>query len=187
MNIIVGISGASGVIMGRHLLSALKGFPEVKTHLIITEEAEINFELERAGAVTEAKALADCIYDNADFAAPVASGSFEAAGMIVIPCSMKTVAGIACGYSENLLLRAADVTLKESRPLVLAPREMPFSKLHLRNLWTAADCGATIIVPALTFYNGADTVEKQIDHVVGKILQRFGLKYERFRPWEKAG
>ena len=103
-----------------------------------------------------------------------------------MPCSMASVAGIANGFATNLLLRAADVCLKEERRLVLVPRETPLSRLHLRNLSIASELGCTIIPPMLTFYNGADTVDKQIDHIIGKVLKRFGITYDNFRPWTGA-
>ncbi|MBR2215679.1 MAG: UbiX family flavin prenyltransferase [Selenomonadaceae bacterium] len=183
MRLVIGISGASGVIMGYELLKVLRATPEVETHLVITEGAKKTFSLETGISPTQAEALADFAYDSADFAAPIASGSFLTAGMVVMPCSMKTLAGITVGYAENLLLRAADVTLKEGRPLVLVPRETPLSKLHLRNLKEAADLGATILPPMLTFYNGADTVEKQINHLLGKTLRLLGLDMPGFKSW----
>ena len=186
-NIIVGLSGASGVIMGRYLLEALHPLPNVTTHLVITAGAADNMTLEQAGTPEDFTRLADYIHDNRDFTAPIASGSFKTAGMVVIPCSMKTVAGIAVGFADNLLLRAADVTLKEGRPLLIVPRELPFSALHLKNLHKVAKYGATVMAPVLTFYNGADTVEKQIQHLIGKILDRFGLPYAHFRPWKRKG
>ena len=105
--------------------------------------------------------------------------------MIVLPCSMKTLAGIVSGYSDNLLLRAADVCLKEGRKLVLCPREMPLGKVHLRNLKDAADLGCTIVPPMLTFYSGQTTLEDQLDQIVGKLLMPFGLPFQNFRPWQE--
>lgn len=187
MRLIVGISGASGVVMGYELLKALKAFPQVETHLVVTKGAAVNFPYETSLALEEVEALADVVHDNQNLAAPISSGSFVTAGMVIIPCSMKTVAGIASGFATNLLLRAADVCLKENRRLVIVPREMPFSRIHLRNLKEAADCGCTVIPPMLTFYNQADTVEKQIRHILGKILRQFGLEYEHFVPWQPEG
>ena len=153
LRLIVGISGASGVIMGWYLLKALHELPEVETHLIITEGAAVTFP-------------------------------YETNGMIIIPCSMKTVAGIVSGYTDDLLLRAADVCLKEGRKVVIVPREMPMSRIHLRNIKEAADYGCIVVPPVLTFYNGADTVEKQIQHIVGKILMQFHISYRDFVPWQ---
>ena len=184
MRLIIGISGASGVCMGYSLLQALKDMPQVETHLVITKGAAENFRLETDFSLEEVTKLADFSYSNKDLAAPIASGSFRTEGMIIIPCSMKTLAGIASGFSENLLLRAADVCLKEGRPLVLVPREPPLSRIHLRNLKEAADSGCTIIPPMLTFYNRADTVEKQVQHILGKVLNCFGIEYSAFVPWK---
>ena len=184
--LIIGISGASGVIMGYRLLQALQDVPDMETHLVITEGAARNFACETELALTDVQALADVVYDNQDLAAAIASGSFETAGMIIMPCSMASVAGIANGFATNLLLRAADVCLKEERRLVRVPRETPLSRLHLRNLSIASELGCTIIPPMLTFYNGADTVDKQIDHIIGKVLKRFGITYDNFRPWTGA-
>ena len=184
MRLIVGISGASGVIMGWYLLRALHEMPEVKTHLIITEGASVTFPYETELSLAEVCAFADVVHDNHDMAASISSGSYETDGMIIIPCSMKTVAGIVSGYTDDLLLRAADVCLKEGRKVVIVPREMPMSRIHLRNIKEAADYGCIVVPPVLTFYNGADTVEKQIQHIVGKILMQFHISYRDFVPWQ---
>ncbi len=184
MRLIIGISGASGVIMGYELLQALRKFPTVETHLVVTEGAVLNFRYEADLSVADVAAMADVVHDNRNLAASISSGSFQIDGMIVVPCSMKTLAGIASGFAENLLLRAADVCLKEGRKVVLVPREMPMSRIHLRNLKEAADSGCVIVPPMLTFYNQANTLEKQVQHVIGKILRQFGLESEAFVPWE---
>lgn len=184
MRLIVGISGASGVIMGRRLLETLRASADAEIHLIVTEAAERTWAFECDKPIRELYDLADVVYDNHDLAAAVASGSFRTDGMIVLPCSMKTLAGIASGYAENLLLRAADVCLKEGRRLVICPREMPLGRIHLRNLTLAAEAGAAIVPPMLTFYNRPTTVDEQIDHVIGKILFRFGIVPDNFRAWE---
>jgi 4-hydroxy-3-polyprenylbenzoate decarboxylase len=184
MRIIVGISGASGVVMGYYLLKALSTFPNIEKHLVITEGARRTFPYETDITVDEVCALADVVHNNQNMAASISSGSFKTDGMIIIPCSMKTVAGIVSGYADNLLLRAADVCLKEGRKVVIVPREMPFSRIHLRNIKAAADYGCVVVPPVLTFYNGADTMEKQINHIIGKILMQFGLDYKNFVAWE---
>lgn len=184
--IIVGISGASGVLMGYELLKALRAHPEVETHLVLSSGAKLNFSLETDLSPETVCALADFVYDEHDLAALISSGSFVTEGMIVIPCSMKTLAAIASGYSDNLLVRAADVCLKEGRKVVLVPRETPLSKIHLRNLQTAADAGCAIVPPMLTFYNGADSLQKQMDHIIGKVLLQFRLQSDRFVPWDGA-
>ena len=184
MRLIVGISGASGVIMGYYLLKALRQIPQMEIHLIITEGAAKNFECETKLNIEDVKALADVVHDNKNMAASISSGSFKTDGMIIMPCSMKTVAGIASGYAANLLLRSADVCMKEGRKIVLVPREMPFNRIHLRNLEMLAEYGCSIVPPMLTFYNNADTVDKQIKHVIGKVLLQFGIDYKDFVAWK---
>lgn len=183
MRIIVGISGASGAVLGIEMLKALKSHPECETHLIVTQGALTTLACESEVGLKEMTALADCCYDVNDLAAPVASGSFKTDGMVIIPCSMKTLAAVVHGYADNLLVRAADVCLKEKRRLILVPRETPLSKIHLRNLMEASDCGCTIIPPMLTFYNRPKTIEDQVNHIIGKILMQFGLEHKSFRPW----
>lgn len=185
--IIVGLSGASGAVMGYAMLKALRWHPEVEIHLVSTQGARRTLECETELTWEQVAALAHVVHDERNFAASISSGSFRTEGMIVIPCSMKSLAGIVSGYSDNLLLRAADVCLKEGRKVVLVPREMPLGKVHLRNLSQAADLGCAIVPPMLTFYNHADTVEKQIDHVIGKVLMQFGLRHDAFRAWEGDG
>ncbi|MDR2006310.1 MAG: UbiX family flavin prenyltransferase [Acidaminococcales bacterium] len=184
MRLIIGISGASGVIMGYELLKALQSVPDCEKHLVITEGAVKNFACETNLGIDEIAALADYNHDNKNMAASISSGSFKTDGMIVVPCSMKTVAGIAAGFAGNLLLRAADVCLKESRRVVIVPREMPLSRIHLRNIKEAADSGCIVIPPMLTFYNGANSVEKQVQHIIGKIFMQFGIVYDKFTAWE---
>lgn len=183
MKIIVGVSGASGAVMSRTVLTALRR-AGCETHLVVTEAASRTWELETGASPDALVCLADCVYDAHDMAARISSGSFVTDGMIVLPCSMKTLAGIVSGYTDNLLLRAADVCLKENRRVVLCPREMPLGRVHLRNLLAAAELGCTIVPPVLTFYNGAQTVQQQIDHVVGKVLLQFGIEYDNFVPWK---
>lgn len=182
--IIVGLTGASGPVMGHALLQALRRHPEIEIHLVSTPGARATLAQESDLGYEELEQLAHVVHDEKNMAASISSGSFRTDGMIVIPCSMKSLAGIVSGYSDNLLLRAADVCLKEGRKVVLVPREMPFGKIHLRNLQQAADLGCTIVPPVLTFYNKADTVRKQIDHIIGKILMQFGLEHDAFRAWE---
>ncbi|MDR1617026.1 MAG: UbiX family flavin prenyltransferase, partial [Syntrophomonadaceae bacterium] len=143
-----------------------------------------NFAYETSLSLDEVYALADVVHDNKNLAASISSGSFKTDGMIVAPCSMKTLAGIAAGYTENLLLRAVDVCIKDSRKVVIVPRETPLSRLHLRNMKEAADYGCIVVPPLLTFYNGADTLQKQIDHIVGKIFMQLDIDYKKFVPWK---
>ena len=174
MRLIIGMSGASGVIIAIELLRRLKKL-DVETYLIITHGAELTIRHETNLDPFEIRQLAFHSYSMGDIDADIASGSFIHDGMIIVPCSMKTVAGLAIGYAENLLLRAADVCIKEHRRLIVVPREIPLSTIHLRNMTTLAECGAMIIPPMLTFYNVPHTIEEQIDHIVGKILMPFGL------------
>ncbi len=182
MRLIIGISGASGVVMGYELLRALRE-ADVETHLVVTEAAAQTLACETSLALEDLTAVATASYDARGMAARIASGSFPTDGMIVIPCSMKTLAGIVGGYADNLLLRAADVCLKEGRKLVLVPRETPLSRVHLRNMTEAASLGCAIVPPMLTFYGGSDTVEKQINHIIGKIFLQFGLTYKKSTSW----
>jgi 4-hydroxy-3-polyprenylbenzoate decarboxylase len=184
MRLIVGISGASGVIFGYELLKALKLVPDCEVHLVVTEGAVRNFSCETDLPMDDVRSLADVVHDNRNMAASISSGSFKTDGMIVAPCSMKTLAGIAAGYAENLLLRAVDVCIKEGRKVVIAPREMPLSRLHLRNMKEAADYGCIVIPPFFTFYNGANTLQKQLNHIIGKILMQFGIDYRDFVSWK---
>ena len=184
MRIIVGISGASGVEMGYSLLQALKASPGCETHLVITRGAKIVWKQESARPLEELSREADFQHDDEDLAAVIASGSFETAGMVVLPCSMKTLSAVASGYAAGLLVRAVDVCLKEGRKVVLCPREMPLGKIHLKNMLQAAELGCSIIPPMLTFYNNSISVAEQVDHLVGKILMQFGLRHSSFRPWQ---
>ena len=142
-------------------------------------------ELETNLQLTDITSLADFVHDEDNMASSISSGSFQTDGIIVIPCSMKTLSGIVNGYDSNLLIRATDVCQKENRRVVLVPREMPLSKVHLRNMAQAAADGCVIIPPMLTLYNNADTVQKQIDHIIGKIMSQFGLNYSKFVPWQE--
>lgn len=184
MRIIVGISGASGVILGYHLLKALKTLPGCETHLVITNGAKLTFDCETELKIEEVEKLADYVYDDNNLASLISSGSYITDGMIVIPCSMKTLSGIVNGYSENLLVRAVDVCLKENRKVILVPREMPFGKIHVDNIKKASDYGCIIIPPVLTFYNNPKTIEDQINHIIGKILYQYGIIYKDFKVWD---
>jgi len=187
MRIIVGISGASGVEMGLSLLRALKAQPDCETHLVMTKGAKATWKQESAKSLEELALEADFHHDDEDLGAAISSGSFETAGMAVLPCSMKTLSAVANGYAAGLLVRAADVCLKEGRKVVLCPRETPLGKVHLKNMLQAAELGCSILPPMLTFYNDFASVAEQIDHIVGKILMQFGLRHGSFRPWQGGG
>lgn len=180
--LVVGISGASGVILGIEVLKALKSNPEWESHLVVSRMAEETILLETGYGMEEVASLADKAYDVCDLSASISSGTFKTEGMAIVPCSMKTVAGIACGYSGNLLLRAADVTIKEGRKLVIAARECPLSAVHLKNLLILSQLGAVIMPPMLTFYNRPQSLSDMTNHITGKILGRFGIEHD-YNRW----
>lgn len=182
--LIIGMSGASGAPLTVELLRQLRGrHPEIETHLIVTKGAEMTLAQETDVSLEELKALASVCHANDDIGAAPASGSFKTMGMLVAPCSMKTVAGIVSGYSDNLLLRAADVCLKERRKLVLVARESPFSTVHLRNLYEASQLGAVILPPMLTYYNHPASLGECTRYTVNRILAQFDLDEGSYQ-WE---
>lgn len=181
--IIVGMSGASGAPIAVELLRQLKNHPDVEVHLVISRGAELTIDQETELSVSQVKDLADVVYDNCNIGASIASGSFKTDGMIVVPCSMKTLAGIVTGYSDTLLLRAADVVLKERRKLVLVPRECPLSNIHLRNMYEVSQAGAVVMPPVLSYYNKPESVEDCTRHIVGKILDQFELEGDGYHRW----
>ena len=180
--IVVGISGASGVIYGIRILTLLKK-SDYETYLIISEAGKTNIAIETGYTTEQVAAMASCTYANADVAAAVASGSFLTEGMIVAPCTIKSLSGIANSFTDNLLLRAADVTLKEKRKLVLMVRETPLHKGHLRLMTMAADMGAHILPPIPSFYHHPKTIEDIIDQTVGKIFDYLGIAHSLFQRW----
>ena len=183
MRLIIGISGASGVIYGIRLLEALREAPEVETHLIISNGGKVNIALETDWKVRDVEALADVVYSDSDVAATIASGSFRTGGMIVAPCSMKTLGAVVNSYAANLLVRAADVTLKEGRKLVLVPRETPLHAGHLRLMHEAALMGAVVAPPVPGFYAKPASVEDIVNHTVGRLMDLFGLETDLVRRW----
>ncbi|MBN1878129.1 MAG: UbiX family flavin prenyltransferase [Anaerolineae bacterium] len=183
LRIIIGISGASGAIYGVRLLQALQAL-EVETHLVITPQAEIALEEETSWTLTAVKALATVVYAPDDLAATIASGSFSTNGMVVAPCSIKTLSAIAYSYTDNLLTRAADVMLKEGRPLILMVRETPLHLGHLRLMVRAAECGAILMPPIPTFYARPSTIEDLIDQTIGRVLARLGVQNNLCRVWK---
>jgi polyprenyl P-hydroxybenzoate/phenylacrylic acid decarboxylase-like protein len=185
--LVVGISGASGAVLGIELLQAMAAMPGWETHLVVTGGARRTIAHETGYSPGQVSALATRCHPVEDIGAAIASGTFRTAGMVVIPCSMKTVAGIATGYSDNLLLRAADVTLKERRKLVLVARESPLSPVHLRNLQIVSDFGGIILPPVLTFYNHPSGIGDLTRHIVGKVLDVFGLELPTFQRWGQDG
>lgn len=181
--ILVGISGASGAPIAIRLLQQLKENPEVETHLVMTYGAELTIEQESGYTVEQVKELADVAYENHAIGDKPASGSFSIDVMIIVPCSMKTAAGIACGYSDNLLLRAADVMIKESRPLILVARESPLSPIHLRNLQELSMIGVQIIPPMVSYYQGFTSIEEWTNNFVERLLEKLGLN-NHMQTWK---
>lgn len=181
--VLVGISGASGAPIAIRLLQRLKVNQDVETHLIISDSACLTIEQETEYSVQQVQALADVVYDIKKIGARPASGSFQIDKMIIVPCSMKTVAGIASGYSDNLLLRSADVMLKEGRPLFLVARESPVSLIHLRNLQELSMSGARIIPPMVSYYQGYKTIEEWTNHFVERLLDKMEIQ-NNVKAWD---
>jgi 4-hydroxy-3-polyprenylbenzoate decarboxylase len=180
--IVIGISGASGVIYGVRMLSLLKE-KDFETHLILSEAGKKNIEIETSFKSSDVTAMARYTYDNRDVGAALASGSFLTGGMVVVPCTIKTLSGIANSYTDNLLVRAADVTLKEKRKLVLVVRETPLHQGHLRLMTMAADMGAHILPPIPSFYHQPKTIEDLIDQTIGKVFDYLDIKHDLFKRW----
>jgi 4-hydroxy-3-polyprenylbenzoate decarboxylase len=182
--LIVGISGSSGSILGIKLLEFLWS-ENYETHLIISSPSESIISHETEYEVEDVKKLATNTYDYKDFFAPIASGSFKTDGMVIIPCSMKTLAGVASGYSDNLMLRAADVCLKERRKLVLVTRETPLSLIHIKNMSKVTKAGALVLPPMLSFYSKPKTIDDMINHTIGKVLDVLGIDNKLYERWGK--
>jgi 4-hydroxy-3-polyprenylbenzoate decarboxylase len=187
MRLIVGISGASGVIYGIRLLEVLKGLRDVETHLVVSNGGKLTISLESKIPLKQVEELASVVHSDQNLAATIASGSFRTDGMIVAPCSMKTLSGIVSSYADTLMVRAADVVLKERRRLVLIPREMPLHEGHCRLMYEAARMGAVIAPPMPAFYNDPKTVDDIINHTVGRVLDLFGLDSGMVKRWRGAG
>ncbi len=190
--LVIGISGSSGVVLGIRLLQALRPGPnrqdwrggEVETHLVLTPAARLTIEQETSWKPADVQALADVTYSDRDIGAAIASGSFVTEGMVVIPCSIKSLSAIANSYAADLLSRAADVTLKEGRPLLLVVRETPLHRGHLRLMDRAAAAGAIIFPPVPAFYTHPQTLDEVVDNLVGRVLLRLGIENDLFQPWQ---
>ena len=181
--IIVGIAGASGVIYGIEALRLLAKM-DFEAHLVLSEAAKRNIKIETDFKIEEVESFAHVVHDSKDVGSSIASGSFITMGMIVAPCTIKTLSGIANSYTNNLLIRAADVTLKEKRKLVLVVRETPLHKGHLRLMTMAADMGAHILPPVPSFYHQPKTIEDIIHQTIGKIFDHFHIEHQLFKRWE---
>ncbi|WP_327174530.1 non-oxidative hydroxyarylic acid decarboxylases subunit B [Streptomyces sp. NBC_01335] len=184
MRLIVGMTGATGAAIGVRLLENLAELPDVETHLVLSRWARATIELETGRPVAEVNALADVVHSPDDQGATISSGSFRTDGMVIVPCSMKTLAGIRAGYAEGLVARAADVVLKERRRLVLVPRETPLSEIHLENMLALARMGARIVPPMPAFYNHPRSVDDIVDHITARVLDQFDLPAPAARRWE---
>lgn len=182
--IIVGITGASGAPFAVRLLETLQQTPSVETHLVMSAWARTNIEMETTHSVREVCALADVTYKLGEQGAAISSGSFRTDGMIVVPCSMRTLAAIRYGLADNLICRAADVVLKEGRRLVLAPRETPLSTIHLENMLALSKMGVRIVPPMPAFYNRPQKIGDIVDHCVTRILDQFGVETPYAKRWE---
>ena len=183
MRLVVGISGSTGSIYGIRLLEILRSVPEMETHLIISAPAKRTILEETDCSVKDVERLATHVYDNKDIGAALASGSFKTAGMVIAPCSIKTVSALANCHADTLICRAGDVTLKEGRPLVVVVRETPLHIGHLRQLLALAEIGAVILPPMPAFYNRPKTLDDIVNHTVGRILDRLGIPHELAPEW----
>jgi len=181
--LVIGMTGATGAIFGVRLLEALADM-DVEAHLIISKWAQQTIEHETARSLEDLRALATQIYSAGDMGAKVSSGSFQTDGMVVVPCSMRSVAAIAHGNGDHLVHRAADVILKERRKLVLVARETPLNDIHLENLLKLSRMGVTILPPMPAFYNGPETLADMVDHIVMRILDQFGITTDMARRWD---
>jgi 4-hydroxy-3-polyprenylbenzoate decarboxylase len=181
--LIVGITGASGAIYGIRLLEVLSSVKNVETHLIVSEAAEAIIKYETGRRIEDVRELASFSYDIKDMGAPIASGSFKTDGMIVAPCTVKTMSAIANSYSENLLIRVGDVTMKERRRLLLLVRETPLHIGHIRNMERLCEMGAIIMPPVPAFYYKPQTIQDIVDHTVGRMLDQFGIEHTLFQRW----
>ena len=183
--LIIGISGASGAIYGVRLLQVLQTLPDIESHLVISHAARQTLALETDYSVKALYELANVVYDNRDIGAAISSGSFRCDGMVILPCSIKTLSGIVHSYADELLVRAADVMLKERRPLVLCVRETPLHLGHLRLMTQAAELGVVIMPPVPAFYHRPETVQDIVDQTVNRVLDQFDIQLEQdlFQRW----
>jgi len=183
MALIIGITGATGVIYGIRLMEVLSAMKNIETHLILSDAAKINIKYELGRDISEIEKLADHTYNIKDMAARLASGSFTTDGMIIAPCTIKTMSALANSYCDNIMVRAGDVTLKEGRKLVLLVRETPLHIGHLRSMEQLCEMGATILPPVPAFYHKPKTIMDIVDHTIGKTLDQFGIKHNLYTRW----
>jgi len=183
MEFIVGVTGATGIIYAIKLLEALKANTEINTHLVMSDWAKNNLEIETSYSWDDIRNLANVVYENNNLEAKTSSGSFITHGMVIVPCSMKTLSSIASGFCDNLISRTADVMLKEGRKLVLCPRETPLNVIHLENMLKLSRFGVQMVPPMPAFYNQPSTIDDLIHHQVMKILDQFGISYGKGKRW----
>lgn len=182
MRLVVAMTGATGATLGIRLLEVL-GDMGVETHLVLSDWARATIKIETDTSVDEVRALASHVYSSRDLSAGISSGSFRTAGMVVCPCSMKTLSAIRVGFSDNLITRAADVTLKERRRLVLVAREAPLSEIHLENMHYLARAGAVIFPPTVAYYSRPTSVDEVTDYVVGRVIDQLGIEHSLINRW----
>jgi flavin prenyltransferase len=181
--IIVGITGATGIVYGVRLLEVLKE-SGIEAHAVLSESAEKNIAIETNYSLSYVRGLAHAIHDVGDVAAPISSGSFKTEGMVIAPCTIKTLSGVANSFNENLIIRAADVVLKERRRLILLVRETPLHEGHLEMTTKVARCGGIILPPVPAFYHSPKTIQDLIDQTIGKVLDLFGIEHSLYKRWQ---
>jgi 4-hydroxy-3-polyprenylbenzoate decarboxylase len=181
--LVVALTGATGAVYGVRLLQQLGATPGIETHVIVSDAAALTLHQELGMARRDVEALAHVVHKNRDIGASVASGSFQSDGMVIAPCSMKTLASVALGLSDNLIARAADVVLKERRRLVLMVRETPFNLAHLRNMTQVTEMGGIVFPPLPAFYNKPASIEEMVDHTVGRVIDLFGVEHALAPRW----
>lgn len=184
MRVIVAITGASGVVYGKRLLEVLRD-KRIETHLMLSQTSKKVIKHELDIAEKDIGKLANYVHKADDWSSPVVSGSFKTDGMVIVPCSMKTLAGIAHGYSDNVILRAADVTLKEKRKLILVPRETPLNAIHLRNMLELAQNGVCIVPAMSAYYHKPKRIEDLVDFIVGRVLDVLGIEHALYKRWQE--
>lgn len=182
--LIIAMTGATGAIYGVRMLQVLQTLPDWESHLVISSAGVVNLKYELGMKRADISALADVTHGINDIAASIASGSFKTEGMIIAPCSMKTLAAIAHGFGDNLISRGADVVLKERRRLVVMPRETPLNLVHIRNMAIVTEMGGIMYPPMPAFYNKSDSVMAMVNETVGRILDFYGIETDLFTPWQ---
>jgi 4-hydroxy-3-polyprenylbenzoate decarboxylase len=181
--LVVAITGATGAVYGVRLLQQLSATPGIETHLVVSDAAVLTLHQETGLQRREVEALAHVVHKNRDIGASIASGSFQSDGMVIAPCSMKTLAAVALGLSDNLIARAADVVLKERRRLVLMVRETPFNLAHLRNMTSVTEMGGIVFPPLPSFYHKPASIEEMVDHTVGRVIDLLGVEHALAPRW----